>query len=129
MMFNYPEKCESPRHTVPARAVLVMRRLWSMKRESSLESASPELYFLIESTVDLQETLVSTALLFSCSSCVRFFGTRWTAARQAPLSSATSQSLLKFMSSESVMPLNISSADPFFFCVQSFPASEAFPMS
>ena len=37
-------------------------------------------------------------------SCVQFFVNRWTTAHQAPLSSTISQSLLKFMSIESVMP-------------------------
>ena len=37
-------------------------------------------------------------------SCVRFFVTSWTAARQASLSITNSQSLLKLMSIESVMP-------------------------
>ena len=37
---------------------------------------------------------------------VRFFVTPWTAARQASLSITTSQSLLKLMSIESVMPCN-----------------------
>ena len=55
--------------------------------------------------------------------------TLWTAARQAPLSSTISWSLLKFMSIESVMLLTISSsANPFFY-LQSFPASGSFPMS
>ena len=39
-------------------------------------------------------------------SCVRFFATPWTAARQVSLSITNSQSLLKFMSIESVMPSN-----------------------
>ena len=39
-------------------------------------------------------------------SCVQFFATPWTAARQTPLSSTISQSLLKFMSIELVMPSN-----------------------
>ena len=37
---------------------------------------------------------------------VRLFATPWTAARQASLSTTNSQSLLKFMSIESVMPSN-----------------------
>ena len=37
---------------------------------------------------------------------VRFFATPWTAARQASLSITNSQSLLKLMSTESVMPYN-----------------------
>ena len=39
-------------------------------------------------------------------SCVRLFETPWTAARQASRSITTSQSVLKFMSTESVMPSN-----------------------
>ena len=39
-------------------------------------------------------------------SCVRLFATPWTAARQASLSITNSQSLLKLMSMESVMPSN-----------------------
>ena len=39
-------------------------------------------------------------------SCVLLFATPWTAARQASLSIANSQSLLKLMSIESVMPSN-----------------------
>ena len=39
-------------------------------------------------------------------SCVRLFATPWTEARQASLSITTSQSLLKLMSMESVMPPN-----------------------
>ena len=39
-------------------------------------------------------------------SCVRLFVTPWTAARQASLSISNSQSLLKLMSIESVMPSN-----------------------
>ena len=39
-------------------------------------------------------------------SCVRLFATPWTAARQPSLSFTVSQSLLKFMSIESVIPSN-----------------------
>ena len=39
-------------------------------------------------------------------SCVRLFATPWTAAHQASLSITNSQSLLKLMSIESVMPSN-----------------------
>ena len=45
-------------------------------------------------------------LVVQSLSCVRLFATPGTAARQAPLSSTISQSLLKFMSIESVMPFN-----------------------
>ena len=42
----------------------------------------------------------------SVSHCVQFFETPWTAAHQASLSFTNSQSLLKLMSIESVMPSN-----------------------
>ena len=62
-------------------------------------------------------------------SCVRLFGTSWTAAHQAFLSSIISQSLLKFTSIESVMPSNhLILCHPFFSSPQSFPASGSFPM-
>ena len=43
---------------------------------------------------------------FQFLSCVWLFATPWTAAHQVPLSSTTSQSLLKFMSIELVMLFN-----------------------
>ena len=62
---------------------------------------------------------------------VRIFVTPWIAALQASLS-FISQSLLKLMSFESVMPSNhfiLSSVILFSSCPQSFPASRTFPMS
>ena len=50
-------------------------------------------------------------------------------AGQAPLSSTVYQIVLKFMSFESVMLTSLSSAAPFSFCLQSFPASGPSPMS
>ena len=61
---------------------------------------------------------------------VWLFATPWTAARQAALSITNSQSLLKLMSIESVMPSTISSSVvPFSSCLQSFPVSRSFQMS
>ena len=60
---------------------------------------------------------------------VWFFTTPWIAAHQAPLSSAISRSLLKFISIESVMLSLSFSAIPFSFCLQSFSAFESFPMN
>ena len=63
-------------------------------------------------------------------SCVRLFATPWTAARQASLSIANYQCLLKLMSIQSVMPSN-----HLIFCStilrlpQSFPSSGSFQMS
>ena len=63
-------------------------------------------------------------------SCGWFFVTPWTAACQASLSITNSQSLLKRMSIEAVMPSNhLILCCPFSCCLQSFPASGSFPMS
>ena len=60
---------------------------------------------------------------------VWLFETPWTAARQASLSITISQSSLILTSIESVMHPTISSSIVPFSCLQSFPASESFPMS
>ena len=53
----------------------------------------------------------------------------WTAARQSSLSFTNSQSLLKLMSMELVMPSNhLIFCRPFSSCLQSFPASGSFLM-
>ena len=64
-------------------------------------------------------------------SCVWLFMTPWTTKRQAPLSSTVFQSLLRFMSIESVMVSNHLNPllPPFSCCLQSFPASGSFPGS
>ena len=68
---------------------------------------------------------LSVTLLQSLSH-VWLFATPWTAACQASLSITNSQSLLRLMSIELVMP---SSVIPFSSCPQSFPASGSFQMS
>ena len=55
---------------------------------------------------------------------VRLFVTPWTASCQASLSITNSQSLLKLLSIESVMPSN-----HLILCLHSFPASGSFPIS
>ena len=56
--------------------------------------------------------------------------TPWTTARQASLSITNSWSLLRFMSSESMMPSNhLILCCPLSSCLQSFPASGSFSMS
>ena len=61
---------------------------------------------------------------------VWLFVTLWTVARQAPLSSNISWSLLRFMSIESVMLSNhLILCTPFSFCLQSFRESGSFPVS
>ena len=58
------------------------------------------------------------------------FATPWTAARQASLSIANSQSLLKFMSIESVMPFNnLILCRPHLLPPSIFPAPESFQIS
>ena len=62
-------------------------------------------------------------------SCVQLLVTPWTAARRASLSITNSHSLLKLMSTESVMPSNhLILCHPFSSYLQSFPASGSFPM-
>ena len=60
-------------------------------------------------------------------SCVRLFETPWTAARQASLSFAVSQSLLKLMSTESVMPSNhLILCHPLLLLPSIFPSTKVF---
>ena len=78
--------------------------------------------------------LLNFLLLFSSAvqsfSCVQLFTTPWTAAHQASLPITNSQSLLKLMPIELVMPFNhFISCIPFSSCLQSFPASGSFPIS
>ena len=62
-------------------------------------------------------------------SCVPLLATLWTAAYQASLSFTVSQSWLKLMSVESVMPSNrLILYCPCLSCPLSFPASGSFPM-
>ena len=61
---------------------------------------------------------------------VWLFVTPWTAAHQASLSTTNSQSLIKLISIESVMPSNhLILSRPLLLLPQSFPASGSFPMS
>ena len=61
---------------------------------------------------------------------IQLFVTPWTAPCQAPLSSIISQSLLRFMSTESVMLSNhLILCCPLSSSPQSFPASGSFPVS
>ena len=63
-------------------------------------------------------------------SCVRLFETPWTAAHQASLSVASSESLLRFMSIESVMTSSyLILCHPLLLLPSIFPASGSFPMS
>ena len=67
---------------------------------------------------------------FQLFSPVWCYATPWTAAPQASLSTTNSQSLLKLMCIESVIPSNhLILCRPFSSCPQSFPASGSFEMS
>ena len=78
----------------------------------------------------LHEGCHGLAVLSVSRSVVSDSGTPRTAARQAPLPLTISQSLLKCMSIESVMPCNhLSSAAHFASCPQSLPARGSFPAS
>ena len=77
----------------------------------------------------------SSELAFPTSSVqsfshVQLFVAPWTAAHQVSLSITNSQSLLKLMSIESVMPSNhLILCRPLIHCFQSFPALGSYPMS
>ena len=79
----------------------------------------------------LQHTNFKTPRISSVQSLshVWLFVTPWTAAHQASLSITNSQSLLKLMSTESVMPSISFFVLPFSSHLQSFPASGSFQMS
>ena len=84
----------------------------------------------VGSTWDVGELEAQTQFsLLQSLSHVWLFATPWTAARQASLSIINSQSLLKLMSIELVMPSNHLILCHPFSCLQSFPASGSFPMS
>ena len=72
----------------------------------------------------------SVVVVVQSLSHVQLFATPWTAAHQDPLSFTIFQSLLKFMSVESVMLSNhLILCCPLLFCLQSFPESGPFPIN
>ena len=74
-------------------------------------------------------TCLGCFVVFQLLNHVLLFATSWTVAHQASRSFTISQSLLKLMSIESVMPSHhLSSVVPFSSCPQSFPASGSFPI-
>ena len=77
-----------------------------------------------------EPVLLSIRVVLQLLSCVWLFETPWTAACQTPLSSTISQSLIRFMSIEPVMPSShLILCHSLFLCPQSLPALESFPMS
>ena len=104
--------------------VRALRRQHILEAESddSLRSFPDRILFLLLSTYSISGTILSPLCWFSYSrwdllqrvvfviqlpTCVQLFLTPWTATRQASLSFTISQSLLKFMSIESVMLSNV----------------------
>ena len=76
------------------------------------------------------ESAAFVVIVLQSLSRIWLFPMPWTAEHQASLSFTISQSLLKFMSIESMMPSAISSSiTPFSSCPQSFSASGSFPVS
>ena len=81
-------------------------------------------------TVEADERRLSSVNSVQSLGRVRFFATPWTTACQASLSITNSQSLLRLISIESVMPSNhLTLSNPLLFCPQSFLASGSFKMS
>ena len=74
--------------------------MWQAWRISSQELRSKALFLGRQASVSPRFSSVQSL------SCVQLFATPWTAAHQASLSFTVSQSLLKFMFIESVMPPN-----------------------
>ena len=94
-------------------------------------SCNYHLFFCLSMTVKTDKHLL--LLWFSSVqllSRVQLFATPWIAARQASLSITNSQSLLKLMPIELVVPSNhLILCCPISSCLQSFPASGSFPVS
>ena len=83
------------------------------------------IYFSVKNAFGIFREIVVQSL-----SCVLLLVTPQTATHQAPLPSTIFRSLLKFISTESVMLSNhLIPCCPFSFCLQSFLASGLFPVS
>ena len=81
--------------------------------------------FIITGMIYIDKSISSVQSL----SHVQLFATPWTATHQASMSTINSQSLLKLMSIELVMPSNHLILYPFSSHLQSFSASVSIPMS
>ena len=103
-------------------------RVWSQVREDPSEKEiATNSSILVWRIPRMKEP---SGLKFSSVAQSCLFVTPWTVARQASLSIANLQSLLKLTSIESVChPTISSSVAPFSSCLQSFPASGSFQMS
>ena len=107
-------------------SALPARELQATAPQTSERTQWPDLCF--QTLFSNQETKAPFSSVLSLSR-VQLFATRWTAACQASLSITNSQSLLKLMSIESVMPSNHLILCRPSSCFQSFPASESFLIS
>ena len=103
----------------------------AFRREiSNTDYCKPSLVFKRKKSFNLQIIESLLLVVLQLLSRIRLFATPWTAARQASLYFTIFLSLLKLMSSETVMPSTItSSVAPFSSCPQSLTASGSFPMS
>ena len=89
-------------------------------------------FYSRSSSFQLQDILLTTLLLLLLLSLSHawLFATPWTIAHQASLAFTVSQSLLTLRSIELMMPSNhLIICHPLSSCLQSFPASESFPVS
>ena len=121
-----------PPYLLPSQRLLSL--LWCLQTDSLAPlHSSPSTFLRVQLLIKFTEnTFLPFRTFISFSSvqsltCDRLFATPWTVARQASLSITNSQSLLKLMSVESVMP-----SDHLSFCLlppQSFPASGSFQMN
>ena len=85
-------------------------------------------WFITSSLFYHHSSIMVLALLLLC--CVQLFAITWTAACQAPLSFTSSWNSLRLsLLSWWCYIIISSSATAFSFCLQSFPASESFPVS
>jgi len=97
-----------------------------LKRVSS--SSSRGNYDIVEGFPPIRTLILILSLIIVQSpSCVRIFATPWSAARQASLSITDSQSLLRLMSIELVMPSNhLILCRPLLLSPSIFPSSRVF---
>ena len=97
---------------------------------SSLVSATENIRLNTESSQEGHKQCILVSQLVHSLSHVQLFATPWTAAHQASLSITNSQSLLKLMSIESVMPSNyLILCHPLLFLSSIFPSIRVFPVS
>ena len=97
----------------------------AVSSQKQMETVYLSASLFIHSSISVFTFVVIVQLL----TCIRFFAHPWTAARQASPSFTISQSFLKLVSIESVMPSNHLILVPFSSCLQAFPASRSFSVS